>query len=415
MLDVADPSWVLEYNIFRGPLTSNGATLDSVYVLLYNLNQNGGLPPGNYNELIKVNYSTVNLPALVDTDKTSFRLTEVVGSTFEGFPLPVAPSRDFENIYVTNRVPSLGDVNGDGEIDILDLIEVVDHIVGRDSLNADEFARADIAPWVVGNALPNPDGFVNVFDLSVIQNIILTGYYPNGIPIHSPVTLVNDPKLAKVTNTEAKLILHITERGIAARLISEEAIRGAQIEFSKVNDDASGMTIDSKLEGGYYLQTADLLRVLLYDMGGEAYIPAGEHFLANLPFTIENPQSIEIDKVILVNMMKQRIGTVRIEISYGNAPELPVEYALEQNYPNPFNPTTMVRFSVPQTDVVTLKVYDMLGQEVRTLFSGQVQMGTYTVQWDGLDNYGSQMSSGTYVYRMTADGFVQSKKMVLLK
>jgi flagellar hook assembly protein FlgD len=102
-------------------------------------------------------------------------------------------------------------------------------------------------------------------------------------------------------------------------------------------------------------------------------------------------------------------------VIYGNAPQLPVEYALSQNYPNPFNPTTEVQFTVPQTSDVTIVVFDMLGQEVRTLYAGQVNRGTYSVQWDGLNNSGSKMSSGSYVYRMIAGEFVQSKKMILMK
>jgi len=93
----------------------------------------------------------------------------------------------------------------------------------------------------------------------------------------------------------------------------------------------------------------------------------------------------------------------------------PEEFALYQNYPNPFNPTTAVKFQVPQTSNVTIKIYDMLCQEVKTLFAGETLRGTYTVEWDGLNNAGEKMSSGSYVYRMTTDEFVQSKKMILLK
>jgi flagellar hook assembly protein FlgD len=97
------------------------------------------------------------------------------------------------------------------------------------------------------------------------------------------------------------------------------------------------------------------------------------------------------------------------------APPLPLDYILYQNYPNPFNPSTTVKFQVPQTSDVTIKIYDMLGQEVRTLFSGQVLRGNYTADWDGLSNTGQQMSSGSYIYRMVAGEFVQSKKMVYVK
>jgi hypothetical protein len=93
----------------------------------------------------------------------------------------------------------------------------------------------------------------------------------------------------------------------------------------------------------------------------------------------------------------------------------PGEYALFQNYPNPFNPTTTIEFQVPQVNDVTLKVFDMLGQEVRSLFNGQVVPGKYTVEWDGMNNAGSQMSSGIYIYRITAGEFVESREMVLIR
>jgi len=101
---------------------------------------------------------------------------------------------------------------------------------------------------------------------------------------------------------------------------------------------------------------------------------------------------------------------VEVEVDF-----LPSDYALFQNYPNPFNPTTDVRFQVPETGDVTIRIYDMLGQLVRTLYSGVTQRGTYTVQWNGLNDTGLQMSSGSYIYKMIAGDFVQSKKMQLLK
>jgi hypothetical protein len=93
----------------------------------------------------------------------------------------------------------------------------------------------------------------------------------------------------------------------------------------------------------------------------------------------------------------------------------PDNFELSQNYPNPFNPSTTIQFQVPNASDVTIKVYDMLGQEVRSLFAGQVQAGKYTVEWDGMNNAGLKMSSGSYIYRMTAGDFVEVKEMVLLK
>jgi hypothetical protein len=94
---------------------------------------------------------------------------------------------------------------------------------------------------------------------------------------------------------------------------------------------------------------------------------------------------------------------------------LPTVFGLEQNYPNPFNPTTTIKFSLPESHFVSIKIYNMLGQEVRTLVNDQRNQGTYNVVWNGKDNYGNQVASGTYIYRISAGDFVSTKKMVLLK
>ena len=93
----------------------------------------------------------------------------------------------------------------------------------------------------------------------------------------------------------------------------------------------------------------------------------------------------------------------------------PSDYALFQNYPNPFNPTTTINYQVPKQSDVNIKIYNMLGQEIKTLFSGQVEQGFYSVSWNGLNNSGIQMSSGTYIYRIVTGDFIQSKEMVLMK
>jgi hypothetical protein len=90
--------------------------------------------------------------------------------------------------------------------------------------------------------------------------------------------------------------------------------------------------------------------------------------------------------------------------------EIPAEYALDQNYPNPFNPTTIVSFDLPVDKFVTLKVYNALGQEVATLVNGYKEAGKYSFDFDA-----SNLPSGTYIYKMTADKFNAVKKMVLMR
>jgi len=411
-LDVDDDSWVLDYNVFRGPIQGNGASQDEIVILLYNLEADNGLPTGvDYNDLFRVKYRVADLPALQNDIKSSFLITDAEASTYQGFPVVITPSRDELAIIAQNRVGSWGDVNGDGCIDILDLIKVVDHIVERELLVGEEFTRADIAPWIIGNSAPNPDGVVNVQDLSLIQNIILTGVFPDGTEINSC-----GPGLHKF-NGDADVIvtLYINNEGISVYLDSDVGIRGSQIEFGSVNDPKN-MVINTDLGQGYYLhlEQQEMLRTLMYDRLAEQYIDAGENFMADMPFAITNPKDITLEKLVLVDIDNNKVMKIQVEIIYGDA-TLPLDYILFQNYPNPFNPTTEVRFQIPETGNVTLRIYNMLGQEVRTLFTGVTQRGTYTVQWDGLNNAGSKMSSGSYIYRMTAGDFVQSKKMILLK
>ncbi len=98
---------------------------------------------------------------------------------------------------------------------------------------------------------------------------------------------------------------------------------------------------------------------------------------------------------------------------------LPAAFALEQNYPNPFNPSTEIQFSLPRTAIVRLKVYNLIGEEVKTIFDGQHQAGSYSVNWDGTDRHGAKMASGVYIYRLEAkaDGeqFTQTRRMLMLK
>ncbi len=92
----------------------------------------------------------------------------------------------------------------------------------------------------------------------------------------------------------------------------------------------------------------------------------------------------------------------------------PTSFVLYQNIPNPFNPSTRIPFYIPASAEVAIDVFNVLGQKVRTVYRGVTQ-GQRDVLWDGLDDAGNAVSSGVYIYRLTAPGTVQSRKMLLLK
>jgi len=86
------------------------------------------------------------------------------------------------------------------------------------------------------------------------------------------------------------------------------------------------------------------------------------------------------------------------------------EFVLHQNYPNPFNPETEITFSIPATELVTLKVYNLLGQEVQTLIDEVKPLGTYNIKWNA-----ENKSSGIYFYQLKSSSHVQTKRMIISK
>jgi hypothetical protein len=99
-----------------------------------------------------------------------------------------------------------------------------------------------------------------------------------------------------------------------------------------------------------------------------------------------------------------------------NVESTPTEFALLQNFPNPFNPETTIKYNVAQGGSVSLRIYNVVGQVVRTLVAEQQSAGRYTVRWNGTDDRGVSVSSGIYFYQITAGSeFQDVKKLMLLK
>jgi len=105
----------------------------------------------------------------------------------------------------------------------------------------------------------------------------------------------------------------------------------------------------------------------------------------------------EYDTVTSINNKYDGLGTIR-------------KFQLNQNYPNPFNPTTQISYSVPRISHIILKAYNLLGQEIMTLFEGVRQPGNYTATFNG-----ERISSGVYLYSMKAENFIETRKLILLK
>ena len=126
-----------------------------------------------------------------------------------------------------------------------------------------------------------------------------------------------------------------------------------------------------------------------------------------------------IDRDVSVNMVYyymleavstgDRFDAISIKVS------APRQFALDQNYPNPFNPATTIRYELPQAAQVTLKLYNLLGQEVSTLVNERQEAGFHTILWNGRNGAGRTVASGVYFYRLEAGEFAKVKKMLLVK
>jgi hypothetical protein len=125
--------------------------------------------------------------------------------------------------------------------------------------------------------------------------------------------------------------------------------------------------------------------------------------------------SLGIHNPKYVVALLQRSITALTGIEFENTPDIPLEYSLSQNYPNPFNPTTRIQFSIPESANVTLTIYDITGREVTRLINEPLGTGTYTATWDGRNANGHIISSGVYLYRITAGSFVDTKRMIFIK
>ncbi|HEY6906554.1 MAG TPA: T9SS type A sorting domain-containing protein [Ignavibacteriaceae bacterium] len=133
-----------------------------------------------------------------------------------------------------------------------------------------------------------------------------------------------------------------------------------------------------------------------------------------------NPDTAYIAFYIVNASSQTNIGSTFIldDLSYSNVTAIqpvdnaPAVFELAQNYPNPFNPSTVISYTIPKESFVSLKVYNLLGQEVASLVNKEQSSGTYKVDFSGT---GLNLTSGIYLYTLKAGSFVQTRKMMLLK
>lgn len=232
-----------------------------------------------------------------------------------------------------------------------------------------------------------------------------------------PITAIDIP--LKYGNAGDGIVLDRVE------FIEDSRIGGFDFQFKKIDNQAKTVLIG--------------LVSSAYDL--KADMAPGDDAVAYLHFTVTDAQ---MDKVVLEEdksrapqhtmlLIENRVvdeGQGRevidfvpyfdkesgiIALNAAGASQLPKEYALRGNYPNPFNAKTIISFALPQESRVTLDIYNILGQKVKTLVDGAMPAGYHNLEWNGTDHNGLGVSSGVYLYKLKADGFTRVNRMTFLK
>ncbi len=300
-----------------------------------------------------------------------------------------------ENGYFT--VDRFGDANLDETVNVGDCVTIVAYILGQMNFSIRQFEAADI----------DSSGRVNIGDLQKIINVILEInipplLYPSDPPvvvelmddIPSSGDLLTVPFRAEMSGEASAVQFRISYNSDVLRALDPEP-----------GDLISGMMLD------YNVSDNEIYGVI-YNLGGGSFGP-GNGELVNLNFRVTDPafdfeDDLAITDFLIVNPAAEFIP-VEIE------GQLPDRFILDQNYPNPFNAGTNISFSLPSASNVEIMVYDLLGRQVTTLLNSFIPAGSHSVNWDGRSGSGDNLSTGVYFYRLRADGFDETKKMLLIK
>ncbi len=279
-----------------------------------------------------------------------------------------------------------GDVNSDQVVDSFD----VDYLV------AFMFSSGpDPIPFESGN-VADCDTVIDVSDL-----ILLSTYVSSGSGTLCPCGSV--PAKQNISQSFASLYTKTINSETIIFLETQVAIKGLQFDVTGTNE-GSIKKLTSNDYQQFSTQKNNVVNIGVLDLKTSKTFEIGKH------------QIISINgEALLSNAIAVDENGRKFNLKFESLSTIPLSYSLSQNYPNPFNPTTTINFTLPQKTIVSLVIYNILGQEVKTLFNKELDAGVHNVLWDSTDDNGSNVASGLYFYKLETSNFSEKKKMVLLK
>ena len=280
------------------------------------------------------------------------------------------------NVYVTGRT-------SDGVVTASDYLTIK-----YDSSGVEEWVRRYRGSGVYLNE-------ANAMVVDASGNVYVTGYTSTS-NYHTTIKYNSDGDKWWIASHSDSVSYGGHATGIAIDALRNVYVTGYSLNTSTYNDYATikynslGKTQWVARYNGP-ANEADLAAAIAVDVSGNVYVTG----YSIDPNTRDDYTTIKY---------------VQGPVSVLDAQSLPTLFALYQSYPNPFNPITTINYQIPQLSFVSLKIYDVLGNEIATLVNEEKYAGSYEVEFDG-----ANITSGIYFYQLTAGSFVETKKMVLLR
>ena len=291
-----------------------------------------------------------------------------------------------DTLYFYSRL--WGDLNDDYDITLEDIL----------AFNQ-AWPETDLGPFSDDppHVRPAPDGDANLTDLAAFAKMWQWKYFNLSFDTTSMA--------ARMTNG-----LDVRAQGKKVTLKIPESTSMAEILIGESNLDIEKMTVVNPTGTAFLFQSLDTLYHLVqfsladyrgFDSTLTLIIPETEShtFSAKIQYRFLDNKGIELGK----------------GISYLNVDILPDKFAVFNNYPNPFNPVTTIRYDLPESRNVQIKVFDVLGRTVNTVDYNQTQAGRHTFTWHGKNELGKKVSTGIYFFQLTAGQDTRIQKMLLLK
>ena len=290
----------------------------------------------------------------------------------------------------------LGDVNADGVVDAISDITALGACFGTADPEGLYDPYCDVGPTDDWSRLgvPLTDSVIDFEDLMVFSMNF------------SVVTASKD--LAPISQVVDLAWIELDDGRMALRLIGGEGLKGLRVRAAiPVGTVTAGELVDGQTQPVFFRNVGGFLDANVAVMGANrGFVGTGDLIVVDAPIAAS-------DLDITVRGTDNSKMSFRLDGAGGAG--MPLAFALDRNYPNPFNPSTKISFSLPEAQDVVLSVYGLDGRRVATLLREPRGAGSHDVVWNGFDDDGQRVASGTYVFRIEAGPYSRSHKMTLLK